>query len=478
MKPSRAALLPFAFLLSLATAGAAEAADSATLAKIRDAALADDWAFQRLADLTDKIGPRLSGSPGAEAAVAQVAAAAKAAGLSVTLQPVKVPHWVRGEERGELVEYSGRPAGITQKLHLTALGGSGATPAKGLTLPVLVIHSFAELESRAAEAKGKIVLLSVPFNQLLADNGRSGEAYGQGGEPRFRGPAALAKVGAAAALVRSVGGANFRIPHTGATIFEEGGQRIPAAALSVEDALLIERLGAQGPVTMKLTLTPQILPDADSHNVLADLVGSEKPEEVVVVSGHLDSWDLATGAIDDGAGVASALGAVRLLKSLGLKPKRTIRAIAWMNEENGTRGGKAYFEANKNALATQFAAIESDSGAGRPLGLLANTTKASMALLKPLLETLQPIGATSFEHREGPVGADISPLQRAGVPGFEPLLDTRSYFNYHHTPADTLDKVDPVDIQRQVAVIATLAYLLADTSEPLPRLPVDAKDDD
>jgi carboxypeptidase Q len=484
MIASRALVLPlvaaitFAVGVPSAWAEPAQPDTSATLARIRDAALKDDWAFQRLADLTDKVGPRLSGSPQAEAAVAQVAAALNAAGLKVTLQPVKVPHWVRGEERGELVEYAGRPAGITQKVQLTALGGSAATPAKGLTLPVLVVHSFAELDAHAAEAKGKIVLISVPFNQLLADNGRSGEAYGQAGEPRFRGPAALAKVGAAAALVRSVGGADFRIPHTGATVWDENGSKIPAAAVTAEDALLIERLNAQGPVTMKLTLTPQTLPDADSHNVLGDLVGSEKPDEVVIVSGHLDSWDLATGAIDDGAGVASAMGAVRLLKSLGLQPRRTIRAVAWMNEENGTRGGKAYFEANKNTLSNQFAAIESDSGAGRPLGLLAHITKDSMPLVAPLQKVLGPIGATAFELRDNPIGADISPLQRAGVPGFEPLLDTRSYFNYHHTPADTLDKVDPENIRRQVALLASLAYLLADSPEPLPRLPVNAKDDD
>lgn len=479
MRRIRAAVLPLFLSLASGLAAAADApADAkaadvaATLTRIREAALKTDWAYERLADLTDRIGPRLSGSPQAEAAVAQVADAMKAAGLQVSLQPVKVPHWVRGEERGELVDYAGRPAGITQRVHLTALGGSAATPAKGLVAPVLVVHGFDELEARAAEARGRIVLISVPYDQFLADNGLSGPAYGQAGAPRFQGPAKLAKLGALAALVRSVGAADYRLPHTGATVWEDGGTRIPAAALSAEDAMLIDRLAKAGPVTMKLTLTPQTLPDADSHNVLADLPGAEKPDEVVIVSGHLDSWDLGTGAIDDGAGVIAAMGAVQLLQQLGLKPRRTVRAIAWMNEENGGRGGKAYFEANKARLATQVAAIESDSGGGRPLGVLANVTLDSMKRFAPLQKALFEIGAMTMDRRDGAIGADISPLQNAGVPGFEPLLDTRQYFSYHHTAADTLDKVDPENMRRHVALLAMLSWYLADLPEALPRVPV------
>jgi hypothetical protein len=448
--------------------------DPAVLAQIRDAAMNTDWAYQQLGELADGIGPRLSGSVQAEAAVAQVAEALKSAGLKVTLQPVKVPHWVRGEEHAELTAYPGRPDGVVQKIHLTALGGSTATPAQGLSAPVLVVRSFADLEAHAAEARGRIVLLTVPYDQNLADNGFAGPAYGQAGESRFRGPAAIAKLGAVAALVRSVGGANYRLPHTGMTVWEEGGTKIPAAALSAEDAMLVERLAAKGSVTMKLTLTPQTLPDADSHNVLGDLVGRDKPEEIVVVSGHLDSWDLGTGAMDDGIGVTAAMGAVALLKSLRLQPRRTIRAIAWMNEENGGRGGKAYFESVKDALPTQAAVIESDSGIGAPLGVLASINSVDAKKLKPVLDALRPIGSGVLERREGEVGSDIGPLQEAGVPGFAPLTDSRHYFDYHHTAADTYDKVSPEAMRRSVAILAVLSYALAQMPEPLGRVPVAA----
>lgn len=472
---------PFASLLLIAslTTTAALAADAtpevdpATLAKLRDAALQSDYAYERLSDLTDTIGPRLSGSKQAAAAVTQVADAMRALGATVTLQPVKVPHWVRGEERAELVGYPGQPEGLTQRIDLTALGGSGATPAKGLTREVVVVRSFAELEAKAAAVKDRIVLLSVPFDQNLAENGHSGVAYGQGGEPRFRGPAAAAKLGAAAMLVRSVGGARFRLPHTGATRFDDKGPKIPAAAVTVEDALLIERLSAKGPVTMTLTVTPQTLPDADSYNVIADWPGRDKPDEVVVLSGHLDSWDLGTGAIDDGAGVASAMGALSVLKSQGLRARRTIRLVAYMNEENGSRGSRAYFDANKGSIEKQIAAIESDAGAGLPLGLHANVTLGSIKRLEALTDALRPIGASVLKRSDRPVGADIAPLSLAGVPGFEPLLDTRHYFDYHHTAADTLDKVEPDHLRRQVAVMTTLAWWLAEAPEPLERLPVE-----
>ncbi|MFI4979737.1 MAG: M20/M25/M40 family metallo-hydrolase [Nevskiales bacterium] len=448
------------------------AVDPAVLARIRDAALSSDWAWQRLSDLTDKIGPRLSGSPGAEAAVVQVAAALQAAGLTVTLQPAKVPHWVRGEELAELVDYPGHPAGLTQHLHLTTLGGSVATPKKGLTAPVLVVHSFDDLKAHAAEAKGRIVLFDNAFDQDLADNGHAMSAYGQAVAYRVQGASAAARVGAVASLIRSVGGADFRLPHTGVMKYEDDAPKIPTAALTAEDAMWVARLAAQGPVSLHLTLTPQTLPDADSHNVVADLPGSDKPDEVVVVSGHLDSWDLAQGAIDDGAGITAAMGAVQVLKSLGLQAHRTIRVVGWMNEENGSGGSKAYFAAAKDKLAQQTAVIESDSGAGKPLGVIASVTLDSLAKLSAVTKALQPIGATALERRDGEVGADISPLQDAGVPGFAPMVDTREYFYYHHTAADTLDKVKPDNLRRQVATMAVLAYYLAEMPEPLPRVPV------
>lgn len=473
---------PFALTVlasCLFAAGAAMAGtpnDPATLASIRNSAMQSDWAYERLADLTDLVGPRLSGSPGAAAAVEQVAAAMRKLGAKVTLQPVKVPHWVRGIETAELVDYTGRPAGITQKIVLTALGGSGATPAQGLTAPVLVVRSFEELKAKAAQVKGAIVLLDVAFDQELADRGHAGEAYGPGAGFRYAGPKFAAEMGAAAALVRSVGGANFRIPHTGATGLVDG-KRIPAAAITTEDVLLLDRLLARGPVKMHLTLTPQNLPDADSFNVIADWPGSDKADEVVIVSGHLDSWDLATGANDDGTGVAGAMGVIETLRKLDLHPRRTIRMIAWANEENGTRGGKAYFEANKNLLDKHFAAIESDSGGGRPFGLISSITPPMVKYFAPLRTALTPIGAGVFERRDIAGAADTGPLERAGVPVFEPLVDASAYFNYHHTAADTLDKVSTLELKRHVAVLTSLTWFLANMEQPIGRVGVHGNED-
>ena len=443
--------------------------DPVTLAHIRDAAMSSDWAWRQLAKLTDEIGPRLSGSPQLTAAEIQVANTMRSLGAHVTLQAAKVPHWVRGEERAELIDYPGRQAGMSQTLRLTALGGSSATLGAGLTARVVVVHDFDELKARAKEVRGNIVLFESRFDQRLADNGYASNAYGQAGAYRFNGPSAAQTLGAAAALVRSIGGANFRLPHTGATKWKDGQLPIPAAALAAEDADLIERLATTGPVTLKLLLTPQTLPDADSSNVIAEWPGREKPGEYVVVSGHLDSWDLATGATDDGVGVIGAAAVLEVLRQLDLHPRRTIRFVAWTNEENGTRGSEAYFKSVEGNLGTQIAAIESDDGAGRSLGIAAAVTKDSLELLQPVLEALRPIGATVLAHRDGEVGADIEPLQKAGVPGFAPLVDSRHYFDYHHTAADTLDKVDPESFRTQVATMAVLAYYLAELPEPLPR---------
>ena len=242
---------------------------------------------------------------------------------------------------------------------------------------------------------------------------------------------------------------------------------IPAAAVTVEDALLIERLAQRGAVSMKLVLTPQRLPDADSDNVLADLPGREKADEIVLVSGHLDSWDLGTGAMDDGMGVTSAMGAVALLKSLGLVPRRTIRVVAWMNEENGGRGSAAYFASVRDGIARQIAAIESDFGLGRPLGIRTALDADGGKALRPVAEALRVIGAGVVDRRDGHVGSDIAPLQDAGVAAFAPLVDGRHYFDLHHTPADTFDKIDPDAMRRQVAVLAVLAWYLAERPEPL-----------
>jgi len=452
--------------------GADSSTQAANLGRIRDAAMSSDWSYRRLAELTDKIGARLSGSPQLDAAVTQVADAMRKLGAQVTLQPAKIPHWVRGEEQALLTDYPGRPPGMSQPLHLTTLGGSSATPATGLTARVVVVHSFEELKARSAEIPGNIVLFASHFDQRLADNGRAMEAYEQNGANRFIGPSSAAALGAAATLVRSVGGAIYRLPHTGATIWKDNQAPTPTAALAAEDADLIDRLSSTGPVTIKLLLSPRTLPDVDSHNVIADWPGRENPGEYVIVSGHLDSWDLATGATDDGVGVMAAAGVIEVLRQLDLHPRRTIRFIAWTNEENGGRGSKAYFASVANAVKTQVGAIESDEGAGRSLGIVAAVTPESIAMLAPVMQALGPIGATVLTRHEDGVGADVDPLQHAGVPGFAPMVDAQHYFDYHHTAADTLDKVDPENLRSQVATMAVLAYFLADMPQPLPRFSI------
>ena len=455
------------------TQRAATAVPKAALARIVATAMQSDWAYERLADLTDKIGPRPAGSAAYAAAATQVADAMRAIGAQVTLQPATVTHWVRGEERGELTDYAGRPPGITQRLQVTALGRSGPTGAGGLEARVIVVRDFDDLKAHAAEVRGRIVLFDSHFDQRLADNGRAGAAYAQAGQYRVHGPAAAAALGAAAALVRSIGGADYRLPHTGVTQWNNGQQPIPAGALSAEDADLIKRLATQGPVTMRLLLTPQSLPDTENFNVIADWPGTVHPDEYVVVSGHLDSWDLGTGATDDGSGSMAAAGVVQVLAQLQLHARRSIRFIAWADEEYGGRGGRAYFESLGESVNKQCAALESDLGAGRALGVQAAVAGDSLGDLQPVMDALTPIGATVLEASLGEVGTDIGPLQEAGVPSFSPLADTRHYFDYHHTAADTLDKVDPVNLQSQIATMAVLAFYLADRTDCLPRLPVD-----
>ncbi len=400
-----------ALLLTIGAHAATPGNDPAALNKIRDTALASDWAYARLADMTDLIGPRLSGSAGEAAAVAQVADAMRKLGAKVTLQPVKVPHWVRGAETAELVEYRGRPAGLSQKVVLTALGGSGATPAAGLTAPVIVVRTMDELKARAAEVKGRIVLFDVRFDQQMADRGFAGQAYGQVTRYRGGGTRMAAEMGAAAALVSSAGGANFRLPHTGSSGLLEGA-RIPAAAVSVEDSLLMARLSKRGPLSMKLVLTPQILPDADSFNVIADLPGTDKADEIVIVSGHLDSWDLGTGANDDATGVVSSMAVFETLKKLDYRPRRTIRMIAWANEENGGRGSQAYLLANKETTASHFAAIESDGGSGRPFGIRSSAPKSANKLFAGLMPTLEGMSSGAFSKSStGRNAGIVSPMQ-------------------------------------------------------------------
>jgi carboxypeptidase Q len=441
----------------------------ADLHKLQQAALTSDYAYREVAHLSDNIGPRLSGSAQAAKAVEYVAGELKAIGCEVQLEKAMVPHWVRGEETAALVQFPGMAEGTTQKIVLCALGGSVATVNEGITADVVAVRNFDELKAMPRDkVAGKIVLFTYSFDKQMAAVGRSGEAYGEAVTYRSDGPSAAARQGAVACVIRSVGGADYRIPHTGSTKYANDAPKIPAAAVTSEDADLIADLVKQGPVKMRLVLTPQTLPDVESANVIGDIKGSEHPEQVVIVSGHLDSWDLGTGAVDDGAGVAVSMEAANLVHKLNLKPKRTIRVIAWMNEENGTRGSKQYAKDHERDWANHFAAMETDNGADHPVGLHVKAKPEVKTLLKPVAAILQESGAGALELSEH-AGADIEPLEKAGVPSFAPIQDGRFYFNYHHTAADTLDKIDPKNLAETSAIVAVWAYAMANAERPMPR---------
>jgi carboxypeptidase Q len=436
------------------------------LAAIREAALTDDYAYRQVAHLTENIGPRPVGSPQARAAIEYVAGEMRKLGLDVRLEPVQARHWIRGAESAELVEYPGQVAGSTQKIVLTALGGNHPTPPEGITADVLVANSFADLDRLGRQTvAGKIVLFSVAFDKRKADNGYAGEAYEEAVVYRALGARRAAELGAAASLVRSVGGANYRLPHTGGSRAAD----IPAGAIASEDADLIADLASQGKVRVHLVLTSQTAEEVSTFNVVGDLKGSEHPEQVVIVSGHLDSWDLGTGAIDDAAGVAVALETAQLMQQLHLHPKRTLRVVAWIDEENLGRGHAEYAKAHAAEIGNHVAAMESDLGASHALGFKAKISPEAAARLQPVLEILRPLGSNLLLLSNDSPEADIDPLAKQGVPAFGLLQDGRTYFNYHHTAADTLDKIVPHELRENATAMAVMGYALAAMPDPLPR---------
>lgn len=465
VRPLAAALLLAAAPLAATPLAAQAPADYARYQPAADriiaAALADSTAWRRTAELTDAFGPRLSGSDALERAIDRMLALLRADGLAnVRGEPVAVPHWVRGDESAELAVRDAAGTVTRRKpMHLLALGGSVGTPAAGVTAPVLSVTSFDDLARRGAEARGKAVLFDVPFT-----------TYDQTVRYRALGPSAAARVGAVAALVRSVTPNSIDSPHTGALRYDTAAPRIPAAAVTVEDAELITRLQARGLTSVvTLRLGARTLPDAQSRNVVAELVGREHPEQVVVLGGHVDSWDVGQGAMDDLGGFVAAWEAVRTLQRLGLRPRRTIRVVGWTNEENGTRGGRAYLAAHRAELANHVFAMESDNGVFRPLGVRLVGTPAAVAQLAPVGRLLRALGAGAAAPGEGE--ADIDPLLAAGVPGAALDVDGSRYFWYHHTAADTPDKLDPADVARCVATFAVWAYVLADADQPPPHGP-------
>lgn len=431
------------------------------LASIRAAAQHSDYFYEQVRFLCNAIGPRLSGSPQAAAAVEYVRHQMRDLGLEVRLEPIAVRHWVRGREEAHLVRYPGQVIDTKQRLVVTALGNSVPTPPEGLTAPVIVVETFSQLDRTTADqVEGKAVLFNRRFDEFAARAGRWEQSYGSVVCYRGEGPSRAARKGAIAVLVRSTGATGSRLPHTGVTEYEEGTRQIPAAAVTAEDADLIADLASRGDVAIHLVLTPLGLPPITSHNVIADLKGSEFPEQVVIVSGHLDSWDLGTGALDDASGLAIAMDVLRIIKEVNATPKRTIRFVAWMDEERGGTGGRAYAEAHRTELPNHIAAVELDYGDGRPLGLNVCASDERFAPLSALLQAIaEPIGGV-VRVNDSP-GVDLTTMNKAGVPAISPLQDARHYFEYHHTAADTLDKVRPEELRRNLELIAPLVYALA-----------------
>jgi len=417
-------------------------------------ALSNTRAYETLSYLTDEIGPRPSGSANAARAVTWATAQFRAWGIDVRTEKVTVPHWVRGEERARLVSHN------DQKIVLTALGGSVATPPQGLTAEVIEVSSYDELKQLGTKVKGKIVYYNNPMDLELVKARHSFEAYSRAVIYRGSGASRAAEYGAVAAVIRSVASASLRTPHTGAMRYDAKQPKIPAAAMTTEDAELVHRLLARGDrVRMHMVLTPKTLPDVESANVIAEIRGSEHPEQIVLIGGHLDSWDLGTGAIDDGSGVAMVMETLRLIKESGMRPKRTIRGVLFMNEENGLNGGRAYFAAHRNEK--HVAAIETDAGAAAPTGFTTTLKGDSLDTIVARSTALDRVGAHRFEYA-AQTGADTSFLIEAGVPGFGLVPDPLHYFDYHHTPADTLDKIDPKELAQDTAAIAALAFTIAE----------------
>jgi carboxypeptidase Q len=421
-------------------------------ARLVGEALSGSFAWDRLAELGDTFGHRLSGSQSLEDAIQWAVQQMKMDGLeNVHTEPVKVPHWVRGQESAEIV------APRRHAMGMLGLGNSVGTPAEGLEAEILVVRSFEQLDAAAdrGQVKGRIVLYNVPFT-----------SYGETVQFRGIGPSRAAARGAIAALVRSVGPPGLRLPHTGALSYAEGVPRIPAAAITAEDADRLQRMQDRGTrVRVRLKMEARFLPDADSFNVVGEIRGRERPDEVVVVGGHFDSWDVGTGSTDDGGGCIATWEALRLMKKLNLRPRRTVRVVLWTNEENGGQGGLAYRDRYRDQLAGHVLMLESDAGVFRPTGFGFTGSDAARARVKEIAALLRGIQA----DRIGPAGdgADIGPsVQAAGIPAMSLEVDG-NYFLIHHTPADTVDKIDPMDLARASAAIAVMTYVIAEMPERL-----------
>jgi carboxypeptidase Q len=412
--------------------------------------------------LSDRFGHRMSGSASLERAIDWIVSEMKRDGLeNVHTEPVKVTHWVRGTESAELIQ----PRAV--KLNMLGLGRSVGTPTAGITAPVLVVKNFAELRARAADARGKIVLFNFPFDTTVEPF----RAYGQAVQYRARGADSAFAFGAVATLVRSVTPRSLNTPHTGGMNYGDTARvvpKIPAAAITVENAEMLQRMQDRGErVVVRLKMGARTLPPATSRNVIAEIRGSERPNEVIVMGGHIDSWDVGQGAMDDGAGCVAAWEALRLIKQSGVRPQRTLRVVLWTNEEIGLGGANGYRDAHRAELDDHIYALESDNGVFTPRGLHFAGSEAGMAMVKSVAPLLARVGGNAVIA--GGPEADVSPLFALGVPALAIDTDPWRYFWYHHTEADTPDKIDPRDMSKVVAIIAVLANVFGNVTERIPR---------
>jgi len=418
--------------------------------RIIDAATGDHDAYARLTELVERFGPRISGSAALERAIDWMVEEMETDGFdNVHTERVMVPHWVRGEESLEMI------LPWPRDLPMLGLGFSVGTPPGGIRGEVLVVNSFEELEERADDAQGRIVLFNVPFT-----------TYGQTVQYRSRGAVAAAQAGAVASLIRSVTPYSQQTPHTGNSSYEDGVPRIPHAAITVEDADLLQRMQERGErIEVHLRMEAQTFPDVPGRNVMAEIRGREFPDEVVVFGGHIDSWDVGQGAMDDAGGVVAAWEAIRIMKELGLQPRRTIRAVGWTSEEQGRTGGREYVTEHEDEY--HVLAMESDGGVFKPSGFGFTGSDEAFEIIQEIGTLLERIESGTVIRGGG--GADISPLMATGVPGMGLNVDGTKYFWYHHSDADTVDKLDPDEVALCVATMAVMAYVVADMPDRLPR---------
>jgi len=441
-----------------------DAEDAAFLRRLADVVLTDGKAYKDLWTLTKTVGARLSGSPGYyKAEVWGQKAFQDAHADKVWLQECMVPHWVRGgrDSASWVIGAGGAgsgPAGAGKRtgLDILALGNSVGTGAKGITAPVLLIHSFEELEQRKDEVKGKIVFYNYPFNPKFVETFRS---YGDAVLYRVFGPSRAAKYGALAVLVRSMSHSVDNNPHTGALVYIDSFPKIPAAAVGLRDAdKLAEAIGNGGNIQVYLRTMAHMLPDTAAHNVIGELKGSLSPEQFITVGGHLDSWDPAEGAMDDGTGCVQAIEVLRALKAAGYVPKHTIRAVLFANEENGGRGGEKYMEEAKAKGEKHIFALESDAGGFTPRSFSLSLSEQQLAAAQPWIKLLQPYGV--YEFAKGGGGADVEPMEKLGVVVGELRPDSQRYFDYHHTRNDVLEVVNKREMELGALNMAALIYLV------------------